>query len=309
MTNSCPMDQPMRDKGTYQTKNQPEDLVCPQSSIIQQAENDKMLIEMWLHGRSRHTQRAYRRDVSKFLGQVKKPIRQITLGNLQAYSDSLFQEDLSPVSMKRSLWAIKSLFSFAAKLQYIPFNVGLPLKLPATQNRLAERILSEEEVQTVIHSIENRRDRLMVKTLYYTAIRGSELVSIKWKDLQPRSEGGQLNVLCKGGKTNTLLIPQHLWDELMMLRDTIDENAPVFKSRKGGHLCTGHVSRLVKKYGIKAIGKGATSHYYRHSSSSHAISRGCPIDLIQRQLNHSSLAVTSRYLHSRPSESISKYLK
>lgn len=299
----------MRDKGTYQTKNQPEDLICPQSSIVQQAENDVILIEMWLHGRSRHTQRAYRRDVSNFLEQVKKPIRQITLGNLQAYSDLLLQGESSTVSIKRSLWAIKSLLSFAAKLQYIPFNVGLPLKLPATQNRLAERILTEEEVQTVIDSIKNRRDRLIVKTLYYTAIRASELIQLKWKDLQPREEGGQLNVLCKGGKTNTLLIPQHLWGELMLLRDTIDENAPVFRSRKGGDLCAGHVSRLVKKYGIKAIGKGATCHYYRHSSASHAISRGCPIDLIQRQLNHSSLAVTSKYLHARPAESISKYLK
>jgi len=309
MSNSCPENEPMFDKDTYPAKNQPEDLACPQSNIVHQADNDEMLVEMWLHGRSKHTQRAYQRDVSKFLGQVQKPIRQIILGDLQAYSDSLFQGELSPVSIKRSLWAIKSLLSFAAKLQYIPFNVGLPLKLPATQNRLAERILTEEEVHTVIDSIENRRDRLMVKTLYYTAIRASELICLKWKDLQPREEGGQLNVLCKGGKTNTLLIPQHLWDELMLLRDTIDENAPVFRSRKGGHLCAGHVSRLVKKYGLRAIGKGATSHYYRHSSASHAISHGCPIDLIQRQLNHSSLAVTSKYLHARPSEGISKFLK
>lgn len=309
MCNSCSENLPMFDKKTYRAQIQPVEPNSPQLSIVQQASNDQMLIEMFLHNRSSHTQRAYRRDVESFLEYVNKPIRQITLADLQQYSDSLFQKNLSPVSIKRSLWAIKSLFSFASKLQYIAFNVGLPLKLPATQNRLAERILSEEEVQTVIHSIENRRDRLMVKTLYYTAIRCSELVSIKWKDLQPRTEGGQLNVLCKGGKTNTLLVPQHLWDELMMLRDTINEDAPVFRSRKGGHLCTGHVRRLIKKYALKSINKGATSHYYRHSSASHAISNGAPIDLIQRQLNHSSLAVTSRYLHSRPSESISKYLK
>jgi site-specific recombinase XerD len=309
MSTSCPINSPMFDKGTYRTQIQPVEPNGPQLSIVQQATTDEMLIEMWLHNRSRHTQRAYRRDVESFLEYVNKPIRHITLGDLQQYSDFLFQKNLSPVSIKRSLWAIKSMFSFAAKLHYVVFNVGLPLKLPATQNRLAERILSEEEVQTVIHSIEDRRDRLMVKTLYYTAIRASELVSIKWRDLQPRSEGGQLNVLCKGGKTNTLLIPQHLWDELMMLRDTINEDAPVFRSRKGGHLCTGHVRRLIKKYALKFINKGATCHYYRHSSASHALGHGAPIDLIQRQLNHSSLAVTSKYLHARPQEGISKFLK
>jgi len=309
MSNSCPENQPMCDNNTYRAPIQPADLSCPQSNIVKQAENDQMLIEMWLHGRSVHTQRAYRRDVFKFLEHAKKPIRQLTLGDLQNYSDSLFQKDLSPVSIKRSLWAIKSLLSFAAKLQYIRFNVGLPLKLPATQNRLAERILTEEEVQQVIQSIKNRRDRLLVKTLYYTAIRASELIHLKWRDLQPRSEGGQLNVLCKGGKTNTLLIPQHLWDELMLLRDSLDENAPVFRSRYGGHLCSGHVRRLVKKYALKSIGKGATCHYYRHSSASHAIANGAPIDLIQRQLNHSSLAVTSKYLHAQPKEGIGKFLK
>ncbi len=309
MSNTYGEKQLMRDNITYRAQNQPVEAQHPQSDIVQQAENDEMLIEMFLHNRSRHTQRAYRRDMSAFLEFVNKPIRQITLADLQRYSDSLFQKNLSPVSIKRSLWAIKSLFSFAAKLQYIAFNVGLPLKLPATQNRLAERILTEEEVQTVMLSIENRRDRLMVKILYYTAIRASEMVSLKWRDLQPRPEGGQLNILCKGGKTNTLLIPQHLWDELMMLRDTINEDAPVFRSRKGGHLCTGHVRRLLKKYALKSINKGATCHYYRHSSASHALDNGCPIHLVQQQLNHSSIATTGKYLHCRPSQSISEYLK
>ena len=107
MSNSCPIDSPMRDKNTYRAQIQPVEPNGPQLSIVQQATNDDMLIDMFLHNRSRHTQRAYRRDVSAFLEYVNKPIRQITLGNLQQYSDSLFQKNLSPVSIKRSLWAIK----------------------------------------------------------------------------------------------------------------------------------------------------------------------------------------------------------
>ena len=309
MSNSCPINSLMCDNNTKRAPNGSLEQNRPQSNCMQQADNDDMLIELWLHGRSPHTQRAYRQDIDLFLDYVDKPIREITLSDLQAFSDSLFQKDLAHSSVKRTLWGIKSMFSFAAKLQYISFNVGLPLKLPATKDCLSERILSEEEVHTIIDSIENDRDRLIVKTLYYTGLRISELVSLKWKDFQFRNEGGQLTYLGKGGKTNTIMIPQHLWDELMLLRTTIDENSPVFRSKKGGHIHVGHARRIVKKYGLKAIGKGATPHFYRHSHASHALDNGCPIHLVQRQLNHSSIATTGRYLHVRPTESSSKYLK
>ena len=37
------------------------------------ADSDTQLHEIWLHGRSRHTQRAYRADVEHFLTWARKP--------------------------------------------------------------------------------------------------------------------------------------------------------------------------------------------------------------------------------------------
>ena len=37
------------------------------------ANSDAQLLEIWLHGRSRHTQRAYRADVEHFLASTGKP--------------------------------------------------------------------------------------------------------------------------------------------------------------------------------------------------------------------------------------------
>jgi integrase/recombinase XerD len=42
------------------------------------------LRELWLHGRSPHTQRAYRTDVDHFLAFVRKPLRTVTVGDVQA---------------------------------------------------------------------------------------------------------------------------------------------------------------------------------------------------------------------------------
>jgi integrase/recombinase XerD len=233
----------------------------------------------------------------------------VTLGDLQGFADQLMQSELSDSSVKRILSSIKSLFSFGHRIGYLAFDVGAPLKIPSTRETIAERILSQEEVQNIISSVEDTRNKLIIKTLYYTGIRISELVSLKWKDLQHRENGGQMVILGKGGKSNVLLIPEELWFELMLIRDTVSNEGPVFKSRKGGHLNPGHLERILKEIAIKAIGKGATPHFYRHSHASHALDNGCPIHLVQKQLNHSSIATTGRYLHARPNESSSKYLK
>ena len=308
MSNSCSENLPMRDNDSYRVNNSMEH--CPpQLQPVQQANTDERLIELWLHGRSKHTQRAYQKDISDFLNFVNLPLRNITLGQLQGYSDNLLSKELSPATIKRRLASVKSLFSFAHKIGYLIFDAGKPLKIPACRDKLAERILSEEEVQTIISSVKNIRNRLIIKTLYYTGIRVSELASLTWKDLQSRNDGGQLTIFGKGGKTNTLLIPAHLWNELLTLGTSILDENPVFMSRNGRHLHPGHIRRIVKRIAIKAIGKGATPHYYRHSCASHSLENGCPIHIVQKQLNHSSIATTGKYLHARPTESISKYLK
>ena len=44
------------------------------------------LLDLWLHGKSPHTQRYYRREAIKFLGIVGKPIESITLADVQGYA-------------------------------------------------------------------------------------------------------------------------------------------------------------------------------------------------------------------------------
>jgi len=113
------------------------------AAIARQASNDQYVVELWLHGRSPHTQRAYRADVARFLAFVATSLPTVTLGDLQAFADALAQQDLAPSSRVRTLAAIKSLLAFGQRTGYLPLNVGAALKLPPKKDRLAERILSE----------------------------------------------------------------------------------------------------------------------------------------------------------------------
>lgn len=81
----CPNLRMRRDVILHSTEN-PDGGLIPVTTtalvVTQQAESDQHLIDLWVHGRSRHTQRAYRGDAEKFIADVDKPLRRITLGDL-----------------------------------------------------------------------------------------------------------------------------------------------------------------------------------------------------------------------------------
>jgi integrase/recombinase XerD len=101
-----------------------------------QAPHDPPLIELWLHGRSEHTQRAYRSDVDRFGKPIQKPFAEVALSDLQAFAYSL--EGLAPSSQSRALSSIKSLLAFGHRIGYLRFDVGRVLKVPSVKNVLAE---------------------------------------------------------------------------------------------------------------------------------------------------------------------------
>jgi integrase/recombinase XerD len=274
-----------------------------------QADTDIQLLALWLHGRGRHTQLAYRADSAEFIHFVSKPLHQVILGDIQAFADSLEGQDLAPASRHRKLAVVKSMFSFGHRIGYLPFDVGRPIKLPGVKETLAERILSEPEVQRMLALEAHPRNKAILFLLYAAGLRVSELCSAKWKDLAPREDGGQITVFGKGEKTRAILLPISVWTMLQSLRGPATDDQPIFKSRKRGHLHPSQVWRIVKKAARRAgIQKAVSCHWYRHAHASHALDRGCPISLVQQTLGHSSVATTGRYLHARPTDSSSQYL-
>lgn len=296
----------------HSTENTTGDLVPVTPTGIpvpRQAESDQHLIDLWLHGRSKHTQRAYRADAGRFLEAVAKPLHGVTLGDLQQFAGLLVESGLEPTSVYRTMSAIKSLFAFGHRLGYLPFDVARPFRLPALREKLTERILDETDVVKMVALEQMPRNKAMLLTLYTGGFRVAELCSLKWSDLQNRNKAGQITVFGKGGKTRTVLMPEAVWRHLQQLRGEAGEDAPVFRSRKGGHLDESQVWRIVRKAAKRAgIEKEVSCHWLRHAHASHALDRGAPIHLVQATLGHSSVATTGKYLHARPTESSSSYL-
>ena len=271
-----------------------------------QADNYEQLIELWLHGRPATTERAYRTDVAKMLAYMGKSLPSITLGDLQTFVDSL---EMKPTSVRRTVNSVKSLFAFGYKLGYLKFDVGRALRVQATRDELAQRILSEEEVQRILASERNPRNKAILLTFYGGGFRVSEIASLKWCHLQERGASGQITVFGKGGKTRSVLVPISVWNAIRAIRKGASDDQPVFKSRKKGHLDESAIWRIVKNAAKKAgLDKAVSCHWFRHSHASHALDAGAPIHLVQTTLGHASIATTGRYLHARPTESSGSYV-
>ena len=272
-----------------------------------QADSDSQLIKLWLHGRSRHTQRAYASGVKRFYEFTGKQLRGVRLQDLQDFADSL--GDLAPSSQARTLSAVKSLLAFGHRVGYLAFDVGRPLKLPSAKDVLAERILSESDVRRMIEGEGSRRNRTLLLLLYAGGLRVSEACGLRQRDAHERDTGGQVTVMGKGGKTRTVLLPQSVWQEIKSILWGTGPDDPVFRSRKGGPLSTSQALRVVKEAADRAgFPKGVSPHWLRHAHASHALDRGAPIHLVQATLGHSSVATTGRYLHARPADSSAHYL-
>jgi integrase/recombinase XerD len=133
------------------------------------ASSDDHLLELWLHGRSPHTQRAYRADVERFRAGTRKSLSAVTLADLQDFANSL--GELSAASRYRSLSAVKSLLAFGHRIGYLRFDVGRVLRLPSVRNSLAERILPEADLHRMLSLEPDERNRALLLLLYASGVR------------------------------------------------------------------------------------------------------------------------------------------
>ena len=282
-------------------------IVTTTPNVIQtQAHTDQQLIALWLHGRPANSQRAYLADVEKCLTYVGKPLGVITLGDLQQFADSLTGNDNT---RKRTINSVKSLFTFGQKLGYLQFNVAAALKAPKPKNALAERILTESEVLTMIALTTKERDKVLLRLLYASAGRVSEICGLCWRDVQPSGESGQVTLFGKGGDTRAVKLSKETWKSLQSIRNGASNDSPVFASQMGGAMVASRVWQIVREAAQRAgIAGNVSPHWFRHSHASHALERGASVALVRDTLGHSSLQVTSRYTHAKPDQSSALHL-
>ncbi|MBE9171272.1 tyrosine-type recombinase/integrase [Pleurocapsales cyanobacterium LEGE 06147] len=274
------------------------------------ATSDREIIRFWISQKARTTQKTYVTISRQFLEFAGKELKAVMLEDILLWLESFQLRGASQNTINNKLAAIKSLFSFGVKTGYLSANPASMIKTPKAKDTLNERILIEEDVKKLIAAAKNERDRLILIMLYILGLRISELVGLNWTDFQPiKKKEVAVTILGKGSKTRTLLIGQLLWEQLQQLpRD--DRCNAVFLSRFNNRLDRHAIHRMIKDAAKRAgINLNTSAHWLRHSHSTHSLNHGAAVELLMKSLGHSSLAVTSRYLHVQPSECTSKFIE
>lgn len=284
-------------------------------SLLGPSKIDAMFIKQWLNQRSRSTIDTYMCAVINFYEEVNKPLKDVTLEDFQGFVNSLAH--YKPATRAKMIAAIKSAMSFGLKTGYLAVNVGTVVKLPKLEDKLAERIMGEEQVAKIFALEENPRNHAILVLLYRAGLRVSELCNLTWRNLQERNEAGQVSVFGKGKKTRHVLLDTRTWEEVMNLK-TSDASSDdyVFESRQAWsakgkqdrRMDESSVNRIVKAAAKRAGIDNVSPHWMRHAHATHALERGAPITLVQDTLGHKSMQTTAKYTHVRPNASSSQFL-
>lgn len=261
--------------------------------------SDAQMISIWLHGKSPETARAYVRAVRDFFSSTGKSIRSTKLNDLLDYVDGLEVSDHRRYQVAMTL---KSLFSHSCVIGYTPYNLGTMLKPPAPKSKMVERIIERDDVLQMIASEGSDRNRAILEVLYKGGLRVSEACGLKWRDAVAVGRGeGRLNVMGKGRKTRLVGLPAGAWAAVEAIRpENADPDAPVFRSRKGGHLDQSMINRIVKSAATRVgLTSKVSPHWLRHACGTDMVEAGVPLPEIQSHLGHKDLKTTQQYLHVR----------
>jgi integrase/recombinase XerD len=118
-----------------------------------------------------------------------------------------------------------------------------------------------------------------------------------------------VTVVGKGAKPRSVRISKGTRDELDAIRHSASDDAYVFSGRGGQAISVCTAWRIVRRCARRAgLLLAVSPHWMRHANASHALQRGADVAIVRDTLGHSSLSVTSRYVHARPGRSTSDYL-
>jgi integrase/recombinase XerC len=256
---------------------------------------------------STHTVEAYRRDLADFEAFVTRirgeSPRVETLGEeeVRAYLADLRRRDLSPRTVARRLASLKAFRRYLHRRRVSGLELGPDLRAPRPPRRLPA-VLPERDLAGLLDggweaSPRGTRDRAVLELLYGTGLRLSELVSLRWRDLE--AGGEVLSVRGKGGKERRVPVGEKAREALAAHRRLVPgaPEDPVFPGRRGA-LSPRTIQRVVQMQ-LRRIARRSrlSPHLLRHSFATHLLDRGAELRAVQELLGHASLASTQVYTH------------
>jgi site-specific recombinase XerD len=253
----------------------------------------------------------------RFAG-IKRPdeFRVVTRAHVIAWRDELVGRGLGGSTVRHRLASLASLYEYLCEKNAVTHNpvkgVERPRaetgegKTPALGDHQARKLLAAPDTDT----LKSKRDRAILSTLLFHALRREELCKLKVKDFRQSRKGvPHLKVSGKGGKTR--YVPLHpgtnavIHDYLEAAGHSEDDAGALFRpvrnNRTGRHdkaITADGVYKLVRTYSAE-LGFEIGAHALRATAATNALDHQADIAKVQEWLGHANIATTRIYDHRR----------
>jgi integrase/recombinase XerC len=268
-------------------------------------------IEAWLTRLARerkaspHTIDGYRRDLAKLLRYMQA--QQIAVfvslepNRMRGFIAAEHRAGLSPKSLQRLLSSCRSLFRQLTREGLLVHDPLAGVRGPKVHRTLPQ-VLDVDEATALVEGDGDDalsvRDRAMLELFYSSGLRLSELIGLRWLDLD--LEAGEVRVLGKGRKTRIVPVGRHAVAALRALGEAEGRVAesPVFRGRHGASISPRTVQARMKMLAMRqGFAKHVHPHLLRHTFASHMLESSGDLRAVQELLGHADIATTQIYTH------------
>jgi len=261
---------------------------------------------------STHTITAYESDLHQFIlfgtNLVDNfSLEQVDYHLIRQWIISLMNEGSVSRTVNRKISTLKSFYRFLHREGLIATNPTDHVIMPKMAKKLPE-FVQEKEINFLLDGqffgtdFEGVRDRAILTFFYSSGIRLSELVNLRFADLNLDTQ--LVKVTGKRNKDRLIPFPVEMSQVLkvyIQMRNALfpDAGNILFLTSTGDPVYSKLIYRVVNKHLslVTTIDK-KSPHILRHSYATHLLNRGADLNAIKELLGHANLAATQVYTHT-----------
>lgn len=263
---------------------------------------------------SAHTCEGYLSDINQFstflhLQYGEDDLKKVTHQHIRSWVVALLGQKMQTVSVRRKLSSLTHLFKWMRRKAWITHNPLQKVHLPKIPERLPKAI-PEKILQGLWTNLSARgtdfdypklRDQAIIALLYGSGLRRSELISLKWDDVD--ASRGILRITGKGRKYRQVPVSKDvvkLLGQLKGMGGFDGGTLPEVILTDSGKPCYPKFvyNRVVEILGTVTTADKKSPHVLRHSMATHLMDHGAELNAVKEILGHSSLAATQVYTHN-----------
>lgn len=247
----------------------------------------------------------YKVDLYDFL-KFTEGVIDIDKSDVNSYLDYLYKNDSSKRSISRRLSSLRSFYKYLVSKEFVTTNYFEVIKNPRLDNSLPKYV-KEDDIDKMflvpdIRKELGQRNLLIIRLLYSTGIRVSELVNILVEDIN--IDERTIRILGKGSKERMVVFGYNTYEALKLYLDNgrrkLDTKMSKYLllNKDGNRLSQRYVRKIIDDIIFKAsIDMHVSPHMLRHTFATEMLNNGADLVSVKDLLGHESLNTTSIYTH------------